>query len=137
MKKYVVNKKCADATARSDYKERWEFFAKIDGDNYILSAYIPSLMLMIPECVTVVDVETTEQTPFTESPQFKAEEERFKGFGDTVEKWIKATHLDKLSDLYTKLSGKPCKCPARKALLNKLFPYRPNKDEPLPEWAKS
>jgi hypothetical protein len=52
-----------------------------------------------------------------------------KGLGDTIEKLIKAAQLDKLADLYEKLSGEPCRCPARKAWLNKLLPYRRNADE--------
>lgn len=41
-----------------------------------------------------------------------------KGLGDTIEKIIKATHLDIF------VEGKDCGCEARKEKLNQLFPYR-------------
>jgi hypothetical protein len=40
------------------------------------------------------------------------------GLGDTIEKIIKATHLDIFVD------GKDCGCEQRKEKLNQLFPYR-------------
>lgn len=41
-----------------------------------------------------------------------------RGLGDTIEKIIKATHLDIF------VEGKDCGCEARKEKLNLLFPYR-------------
>ena len=41
-----------------------------------------------------------------------------KGLGDTIEKIIKATHLDIF------VEGKDCNCEKRKEKLNELFPYR-------------
>lgn len=41
-----------------------------------------------------------------------------KGLGDTIEKVIKTTGLDKFVD------GKDCGCDKRKEKLNELFPYR-------------
>jgi hypothetical protein len=46
-----------------------------------------------------------------------------KGLGDTIAKVTHATGLDKLSHLYTQITGKPCGCPERQDALNKLFPY--------------
>jgi len=40
------------------------------------------------------------------------------GLGDTIEKIIKATHLDIF------VEGKDCGCEKRKEKLNELFPYR-------------
>jgi len=45
------------------------------------------------------------------------------GLGDTVAKITHATGLDKLSELYTQITGKPCGCKERQEALNKLFPY--------------
>ena len=47
-----------------------------------------------------------------------AREKISRGLGDTVEKIIHATGLDKF------VSGKDCRCKDRKKFLNKLFPYR-------------
>lgn len=46
-----------------------------------------------------------------------------KGLGDTVAKITHATGLDKLADLYTHVTGKPCGCSERQEALNKLLPY--------------
>lgn len=43
---------------------------------------------------------------------------RSQGLGDTVEKVIKFTGLDKFTD------GKDCGCEERKQKLNEMFPYR-------------
>ena len=43
---------------------------------------------------------------------------RSQGLGDTIEKVIKATGLDKFVD------GKDCGCEERKQKLNDMFPYR-------------
>src|SRR5271157_1363303 len=45
------------------------------------------------------------------------------GLGDTIAKITHATGLDKLSELYTQITGKPCGCAERQEALNKLFPY--------------
>ena len=49
-----------------------------------------------------------------------------KGLGDTVEKITKATGIIKVVDTVKKATGKDCGCGARKAKLNKIFPYNPN-----------
>lgn len=46
-----------------------------------------------------------------------------RGLGDTVAKITHTTRLDKLSALYTHITGKPCGCADRQEALNKLFPY--------------
>ena len=46
-----------------------------------------------------------------------------RGLGDTVAKITHATGLDKLADIYTGLTGKPCGCASRQEALNKLVPY--------------
>lgn len=50
----------------------------------------------------------------------KAEIEASKGLGDTVEKALKATGVDKLAKF---LLGEDCNCNKRKEFLNSLFPY--------------
>ena len=44
-----------------------------------------------------------------------------KGLGDSVEKVLKATGIDKVAK---KVLGEDCGCEERKAKLNKLFPYK-------------
>ena len=48
------------------------------------------------------------------------------GLGDTIANLTHATGADKLAELYTKLTGKPCNCAARQDALNKLVPYYKN-----------
>ena len=43
------------------------------------------------------------------------------GLGDTVEKVLKATGIDKVAKF---ILGEDCGCDERKALLNKLYPYQ-------------
>ena len=47
-----------------------------------------------------------------------------KGLGDTVEKLLKATKVDKVAKF---LLGDDCGCDTRKEILNKMFPYRDTK----------
>ncbi len=49
--------------------------------------------------------------------------EESRGLGDTVAKITHATGLDKLAQLYTQVTGKPCGCTSRQEALNKLVPY--------------
>ena len=52
-----------------------------------------------------------------------------KGLGDTVEKVLKATGIDKVAK---KVLGDDCGCEERKKTLNKLFPYaRPFTEDEL------
>ena len=51
-----------------------------------------------------------------------------RGVGDTVAKVTHATGLDKLSELYTRITGKPCGCKDRQEALNKLIPYGVSED---------
>ena len=44
-----------------------------------------------------------------------------KGLGDSVEKVLKATGVDKVAKF---LLGEDCGCDTRKEILNKLFPYK-------------
>lgn len=54
----------------------------------------------------------------------KKEIEYSKGLGDTVEKVLKGTGIDKLAKF---ILGEDCNCHERKEKLNKLFPYnKPN-----------
>lgn len=46
-----------------------------------------------------------------------------RGLGDTVAKITHATGLDKLSELYTNITGRDCGCASRQEALNKLVPY--------------
>ena len=45
-----------------------------------------------------------------------------KALGDTIADFTHDTGLDRLSELYTRLTGKDCGCKARQAWLNQLFP---------------
>ena len=49
--------------------------------------------------------------------------DRSKGFGDTVEKFTKATGIKQVVDTVSKAVKKDCGCGARKDTLNRLFPY--------------
>jgi hypothetical protein len=53
----------------------------------------------------------------------QAVQRQSRGFGDTVYKITHTTGLDKLAELYTRITGKPCGCSQRQEALNKLFPY--------------
>lgn len=75
---------------------------------------------MSPVDAYVKFVQTAAEPP---KPNRYQEEQQSKGLGDTVAKVTKATGLDKLAELYTKVSGKPCGCASRQEALNKLFPY--------------
>jgi hypothetical protein len=44
------------------------------------------------------------------------------GLGDKVAQVTHATGLDRLSDLYTRTTGKDCGCEARRQTLNRLVP---------------
>lgn len=48
---------------------------------------------------------------------------RSQGLGDTVAKFTHATGLDKLSGLYSRITGKDCGCSQRQDALNRLVPY--------------
>lgn len=50
-----------------------------------------------------------------------------RGFGDTVEKFTKATGIKKVVNTVAKVTGKPCGCGARRDTLNRMFPYDKNK----------
>lgn len=57
-----------------------------------------------------------------------------KGLGDTIEKITEATGIKKVVH---KLFGEDCGCDERKAMVNKLFPYKHNwtvTEEQLVEW---
>ena len=51
-------------------------------------------------------------------------ENKSKGFGDTIEKFTKATGIKKVVDTVSKAMGKDCGCKGRKDKLNKAFPYK-------------
>lgn len=46
-----------------------------------------------------------------------------RGLGDSVAKVIHATGLNKVSEMYTSITGKPCNCKGRQEFLNDLVPY--------------
>ena len=69
---------------------------------------------------TILSYKSTHGTP---PPSIKVEASQ--GLGDTVAKITKATGLDRLSEIYTSITGKPCGCAERQEALNKLFPYNP------------
>ena len=45
------------------------------------------------------------------------------GVGDTVASLAALTGLDQLARTYEQVTGKPCGCKERQALLNQLLPY--------------
>lgn len=45
------------------------------------------------------------------------------GLGDTIEAALKPCGGDWFKRTWKKVTGRPCGCAKRKALLNKLFPY--------------
>tara|TARA_R110002167_G_scaffold102276_4_gene265521 strand:+ start:2013 stop:2192 length:180 start_codon:yes stop_codon:yes gene_type:complete len=45
------------------------------------------------------------------------------GFGDTVEKFTRATGIKKVVDTVAKVTGGDCGCNKRKDTLNRAFPY--------------
>ena len=47
-----------------------------------------------------------------------------KGFGDTVANTLHTLGIDKLSQMYEEMTGKPCNCKSRQEALNKLIPYK-------------
>tara|TARA_R110000796_G_scaffold7396_3_gene25434 strand:+ start:1925 stop:2332 length:408 start_codon:yes stop_codon:yes gene_type:complete len=47
-----------------------------------------------------------------------------KGLGDSIEKFTKKTGIKKIVDKVSEVTGIDCGCDERKALLNKIFPYR-------------
>ena len=49
--------------------------------------------------------------------------DRSKGFGDTVEKFTKATGIKQMVQIVAKATGKDCGCSKRKDSLNRAFPY--------------
>jgi hypothetical protein len=60
----------------------------------------------------------------TRKRRTKKEIEASKGLGDTVEKVLHKTGIDKLAKF---VLGEDCKCDKRKEYLNKMFPYnKPN-----------
>ena len=50
-----------------------------------------------------------------------------KGLGDSIEKFTKKTGIKKVVDKVSEVTGIDCGCDERKALLNKIFPYRSTK----------
>ncbi len=46
-----------------------------------------------------------------------------RGFGDTVEKFTKATGIKKAVDTVARATGKDCGCNNRRDTLNRVFPY--------------
>jgi hypothetical protein len=50
-----------------------------------------------------------------------------RGFGDTVEKFTKATGIKRVVNTVAKATGKPCGCGERRDALNRMFPYEKNK----------
>jgi hypothetical protein len=47
-----------------------------------------------------------------------------RGLGDTIAKFTRATYLNALAELYEDVLGRPCGCEERRAILNRLVPYR-------------
>ena len=46
------------------------------------------------------------------------------GLGDTIESITEATGIKKVVDIISDLTGIDCGCDERKAILNKIFPYK-------------
>ena len=54
----------------------------------------------------------------------KKRETKSKGLGDTIEKITKKTGIKKVVEKVSEVTGIDCGCDERKAMLNKMFPYR-------------
>ena len=53
-----------------------------------------------------------------------------KGFGDTIHKITKGTGIKKVVDTVAKAAGKKdCGCGKRRNALNRMFPYKPQKND--------
>lgn len=50
-----------------------------------------------------------------------------RGFGDTVEKFTKATGIKKVVEKVATATNRDCGCGARRDSLNRIFPYNRNK----------
>ena len=55
------------------------------------------------------------------------QEQKSKGFGDTIEKFTTATGIKKVAEAISKVTGKDCGCKQRKDALNRAFPYQDKK----------
>jgi hypothetical protein len=125
MTEYVIDMECVRLRAQPDTIARWErFVVRVEDGRWVFSTPIPATLKHWRSCASTRNVETLEEQPVPITETQRASDELEQGLGDTVEKWIQAARLDKLAELYERLSGKKCRCPARKALLNRLFPYR-------------
>lgn len=62
-----------------------------------------------------------EQIDLADIPE---DEVKWFGLGDLVAAGIKSVGLDKLSEIYTKVTGKSCGCVERKNLMNKVKLWR-------------
>ncbi len=51
-----------------------------------------------------------------------------KGFGDTIERFTTHTGIKAVVKKISKATGKDCGCKGRKEKLNKMFPYKENKN---------
>ena len=51
------------------------------------------------------------------------ENNKSKGFGDSIEKFTKATGIKKVVDKISEVTKKDCGCNKKKDTLNRLFPY--------------
>jgi hypothetical protein len=51
------------------------------------------------------------------------------GLGDSIEKITTATGIKKVVEAVAKTTGKDCGCGARKDTLNRIFPYKTNKQK--------
>ena len=52
------------------------------------------------------------------------EENKSKGFGDTIEKFTQMTGIKKIVKVIEEETGGDCGCNKRKDKLNKMFPYK-------------
>ena len=52
-----------------------------------------------------------------------------KGLGDTIEKITAATGIKKVVEKVSQATGKECGCNKRKENLNKLFPYKSDRNK--------
>ena len=50
-----------------------------------------------------------------------------RGLGDTLQRIIKATTMDKVAKFASEKLGKDCGCEKRKDILNKMVPYNKSK----------
>jgi hypothetical protein len=97
-----------------------EFFAKV---NVLLSARQKYPTLALNEAYKIESGTGIVLGSYPQIYKGIVAPQSSRGLGDTIAKITHATGLDKLSQIYTSITGQPCGCASRQEALNKLIPY--------------